>query len=128
MCGQTPQQMVREFHERFGCAIDHEPTQALRDFRVSLIVEEALEVSNELLSGRLLAIAKELADLVYVTYGTAVSLGIDLDQAVAAVHESNMSKLSSEGKPLLREDGKVLKGPDYQPPDMTPALGTRHAS
>ena len=61
---------------------------------------------------------KELADLVYVCYQYAANLGWDLDEAMHRVHESNMSKLDEYGKPVYREDGKVLKGPNYQPPNL----------
>ena len=62
---------------------------------------------------------KELADLVYVCYQYAVNMGWDLDEAMDRVHKSNMSKLDEYGKPVLREDGKVLKGPYYQPPNLS---------
>ena len=62
---------------------------------------------------------KELADLVYVCYQYAENMGWFLDEALDRVHKSNMSKLDEEGKPIYREDGKVLKGPHYQPPDLT---------
>ena len=61
---------------------------------------------------------KELADLVYVCYQYAANMGWDLDEAMYRVHKSNMSKLDEYGKPVLREDGKVLKGPFYQPPNL----------
>ena len=61
---------------------------------------------------------KELADLVYVCYQYAANMGWDLDEAMYRVHESNMSKLDEEGKPIYREDGKVLKGPNYKPPNL----------
>jgi len=61
---------------------------------------------------------KELADLQYVLSGTAVALGLPLDIAFNRVHKSNMSKLNFDGKPLVRSDGKILKGPDYIPPVM----------
>ena len=63
-------------------------------------------------------ILKELADLVYVCYQYAANLGGDLDEAMYRVHESNMSKLDEDGKPIYREDGKVLKGPNYAPPNL----------
>jgi predicted HAD superfamily Cof-like phosphohydrolase len=63
------------------------------------------------------ACLKELADLVYVCYQFAASFGWDLDEALDRVHESNLSKLV-DGKPLRREDGKILKGPNYQPPSL----------
>ena len=56
---------------------------------------------------------KELCDLVYVCYQYAVNCGWDLDEAMDRVHKSNMSKLGRDGKPIYREDGKVLKGPMY---------------
>ena len=59
---------------------------------------------------------KELADLVYVCYQYAANLDWDLDSALDRVHRSNMSKLDEDGKPIYREDGKVLKGPCYEPP------------
>ena len=62
---------------------------------------------------------KELADLVYVCYQYAANLGWNLDEAMDRVHRSNMSKLDEYGNPVLREDGKVLKGPNYQPPDLS---------
>ncbi len=61
---------------------------------------------------------KELADLVYVCYQYAENMGWNLDEAMDRVHQSNMSKLDEYGKPIYREDGKVLKGPNYQPPDL----------
>lgn len=79
-------------------------------------------MQEALVSGDRIAIAQELADLVYVAYGTALVYGIDLDAAIAEVHRANMSKLDSDGKPVLREDGKVLKSECYQAPDMRRAI------
>ena len=62
---------------------------------------------------------KELADLVYVFYQYAQNMGCFLDEALNRVHESTMSKLDEDGKPILREDGKVLKGPNYKPPYLS---------
>ena len=62
---------------------------------------------------------KELADLVYVCYQYAENMNWSLDEALNRVHESNMSKLDEDGKPIYREDGKVLKGPNYKPPDLS---------
>ncbi len=62
---------------------------------------------------------KELADLVYVCYQYAENLGWLLDEALNRVHISNMSKLDEDGKPIYRGDGKVLKGPNYKPPDLS---------
>ena len=65
------------------------------------------------------ACLKELADLVYVCAQYAENMDWDLEQALRRVHNSNMSKLGEDGKPIKREDGKVLKGPNYQPPDLS---------
>lgn len=110
--------LVREFHDAFGVAVDQHATGALRKLRADLVTEECEEARFALIAEDLHAIAKELADVVIVAYGSAISLGIDLDKAVALVHASNMSKLV-DGKPVMRGDGKVLKGPDYRPPDMS---------
>ena len=88
----------------------------------TLIVEELkelLDAENQLIMGLTVNSAeclKELADLVYVCYQYAENLGWDLDEALDRVHRSNMSKLDENGQPLYRADGKVLKGPNYQPP------------
>lgn len=63
-------------------------------------------------------IAKETADLLYVTYGTASSLGLPIDKIYKVVHDSNMSKKTADGQVLRREDGKVLKSDQYQPPNV----------
>ena len=62
---------------------------------------------------------KELADLVYVCFQYAENMEWDLEEALDRVHKSNMSKLGLDGKPIRRSDGKVLKGPNYQPPVLT---------
>lgn len=112
--------MVEQFHRRFGCAIDGSITDAALVYqRRDLLDEEADELHDELIpGGDLTRVAKELADLVYVAYGAALALGIHLDQALAIVHRSNMSKLWDDGKPRYRADGKVLKPPTYVAPDL----------
>ena len=67
-------------------------------------------------------VVKELSDLVFVCYQFAATYGIDLDKAMTLVFESNLSKLDEQGEPIYREDGKVLKGPNYAPPDLTNCL------
>ncbi len=117
--------MVREFHKAFGSGIGNRPEIPSSDelaLRQRLILEEAFEVGDELIEGRCLpGIAKELADLVYVTLGTVLSLGLqgEFERCFDAVHASNMSKLGDDGKPIYREDGKVLKGPNYSPADLS---------
>ena len=91
----------------------------------TLIVEEFkefLDADNQLVKDFVVNATdtlKELADLVYVCYQYAENLGWDLDEALQRVHNSNMSKLDSDGNPIYREEGKVLKGPNYQPPNLT---------
>lgn len=117
----SPTAFVTEFHRAFDLAIGAQDTPKLREFRADLVNEEYVELDEQLYltGGPLESVAKELADLVYVAYGTAISLGIDLDEALRRVHASNMSKLGPDGKPKLREDGKILKPDTYVEPDMT---------
>lgn len=70
----------------------------------------------------LVAAADALADITYVTYGAADTWGFDLDAVVREVHRSNMTKLGEDGQPIRRADGKVLKGPAYEPPAIEPLL------
>lgn len=99
----------------------------LLKMRTKLIEEETKEVVQETLwedaygnpKINKAELTKELADLLYVTYGMAVTFGLPIDEVFERVHRSNMSKLGDDGKPIYREDGKVLKGPNYQPPDLT---------
>lgn len=97
----------------------------LLEMRMELIGEEVDEVLQELPvyrpgGGKMdkAAFTKELADLLYVVYGCAVTFGLPIDEVFDRVHASNMSKLGDDGKPLYREDGKVLKGPNYKKPDL----------
>ncbi|WP_241518738.1 MazG nucleotide pyrophosphohydrolase domain-containing protein [Streptomyces sp. CB03238] len=125
---------VAQFHEAFDVANDIVTPDKFRELlqrRVTLITEETREVVEAVAAvkdgignpgyplDRVEHLAKELADLLYVTFGTADLLGIPLNKAFAEVHDSNMSKLGEDGKPVLREDGKVLKGPNYREADMS---------
>ena len=85
------------------------------ELRRELVMEEANEVRTAESPEEL---TKELADLLYVTYGMAVTFGLPIDEVFERVHRSNMSKLGDDGKPVYRDDGKVLKGPNYQPPKL----------
>ena len=114
---------AKEF--RHGFQVTNSTTPASRTGQRTLIVEEFkefLDADNQLLTDFKINSAdclKELADLVYVCYQYAENLGWDLDEALDRVHKSNMTKLGEDGKPIRREDGKVLKGPNYQPPTLT---------
>lgn len=68
-------------------------------------------------------VADALGDLIYVIYGMALEMGYDLRDVVAEIHASNLTKLGEDGQPIKREDGKVLKGPNYVPPNIRAVLG-----
>ena len=85
----------------------------------TLIVEEFKEFLNAEAGYDKSETLKELADLVYVCFQYATNMGWDLDEALTRVHLSNLSKLDDNGEPIYREDGKVLKGPNYQPPNLS---------
>ena len=98
---------------------------ALARLRVALLQEEVGEFVAASERGDLTGVAEALTDIVYVAYGTALTYGIDLDAIFYEVHRSNMSKLDSDGKPLIRDDGKVLKSERYFPPDIESILQLR---
>ena len=86
--------------------------------QLTLIDEEYQEFRNAFHNEPYENELKELADLVYVCFQYAENMECDLEEALDRVHKSNMSKLGIDGKPIYRRDGKVLKGPDYQPPNL----------
>lgn len=98
----------------------------LWDMQVALIAEEArefLDAADELFADpenqdRRHEVLKELSDLVFVCYQFAAAFNLDLDKAMDLVMESNLSKLDEQGNAMFRADGKVLKGPNYQPPNL----------
>jgi predicted HAD superfamily Cof-like phosphohydrolase len=89
--------------------------------RVSLLDEEMDELALAVFDRDIVEIADALTDILYVVYGTGHAYGIDLDACFAEVHRSNMSKFEN-GLPLKREDGKILKGKHYSPPDLGKVL------
>lgn len=110
----SPAVLLAEFH----AAVSHPDTDACW-LRTTLHEEEHAELIEALQEGDRLHIARELADVVYVAYGTALAYGIDLDAALAEVHRANMHKARAG---IRRPDGKVIKPPDFVPPDMTKAV------
>jgi predicted HAD superfamily Cof-like phosphohydrolase len=115
------QQMVAEFHRTFGILTANAPNvpdENTRTLRVRLIQEEFDELKEALGQGNLTAMAKELADLLYVVYGTAVSYGIDMEPVFREVHRSNMSKVGGH----KRADGKLVKPAHYSPASIEPIL------
>ena len=83
--------------------------------QLDLIAEEYIEFMEDAITKAYEEELKELADLVYVCFQYAENMEWDLEEALDRVHKSNMSKLGLDGKPIRRADGKVLKGPNYQP-------------
>ncbi|MEU0254409.1 MazG nucleotide pyrophosphohydrolase domain-containing protein [Streptomyces sp. NPDC006184] len=121
----SPAGLVREFHRAFGLDARSTPTEvdpALAAHRGELLAEEAAEVAEVAVGGPLDRLAHELADVVYVAYGTALVHGIDLDEVIGEIHRANMSKLGPDGQVARRADGKVLKGEHYRAPDVSAVL------
>lgn len=88
--------------------------------RCALIEEEAREFRDAFEAGDIVALADAIADLLYVVYGAARTFGIPVREVFSEIHRSNMTKLDDNGEPILRLDGKVLKGPNFSPPDLLP--------
>ena len=137
----TPMEMLKEFHDKYdqgeGLRLDRPITIELLKKRRSLIKEEFTEVIDQLdyvthqvaypedyddlhhVMDSWESLAKELADLLYVIYGTAEELSIPLDKVFEVVHQSNMDKLWPDGQVHYNKEGKVLKPPTYSPPDLS---------
>ena len=116
---------LAEFHPVFDCK-RHEKFEmnSIADtelllLRKKLINEEVEEVFDAIKSKNKEEILKELVDVVVVCVGMADTYGWDFDTAFKRVHDSNMSKLDDDGKPLRRADGKVIKSKNYKPPDLS---------
>ena len=138
------QAMVAEFHGAFNLPnrLGHGKPDAMHErteLRKDLIGEEfdefleshqtvyvgssRLGFYHELVGVDTVAYADALADLIYVCFCAGIEAGIDLNMVLRDVHRSNMSKLDADGKPIYREDGKVLKGPHYSAPNIKEVLG-----
>ena len=118
------QRMVEEFHRKFDLRAEPVPVildEETRRLRVRLIQEEFDEVKEALAREDLACIAKELADLLYVIYGTAVSCGIDMDPVFREVHRSNLSKVGGH----KRGDGKWVKPATFSPAQIAPILNSQ---
>jgi len=114
---------VRQFHNAFGVPTEYEPTtntKEKQDLRVDLLQEELDELKEALDSNNLVETLDALVDLQYVLDGAFLTFGMQnlKRKAFDEVHASNMSKLDENGKPVLREDGKILKGEKYFKPDL----------
>lgn len=118
----TNYEKVKQFMEAFGQEVPARatfPDEETMQLRLKLIAEEVSEFAESVQEGDLVNASKELADILYVVYGAGLAMGINLDQVFHDVHNSNMSKLGADGKPVYREDGKVIKGPNYTKPDLS---------
>ena len=88
------------------------------NLRFDLIKEEINELEQAMKTKNLQEVADALTDILYVTYGAGCAYGIDLDKCFKEVQRANMSKLDVNGKPIFNEKGKVMKGPNYTPPNL----------
>lgn len=114
------QAQVLEFHREFNAEIREEPSLFgyPSQLRVELIQEELDEFAEALADGDIVEAIDALGDLLYVVYGAGIAMGVDLEPFVDEIHASNMSKAGGG----VRPDGKILKGPNYRPPDIAGVL------
>ena len=119
-------ELVEDFMEAMGQDVNVVPTfpeEDIQRLRLDLIEEELDELHYAIDNKDMVEIADALGDLLYVVYGAGHAFGIDLDECFKEIHASNMSKLGPDGKPIKREDGKVLKPYTFFPPDLKTILG-----
>lgn len=124
--------IVREWHEAFDVPVQDAPVipDGRVQMRLAILEEEVAELRAAVEAGNMVEVLDALCDIQYVLDGTFLEFGLHglKDQAMAEVHASNMSKLGADGRPVLREDGKVLKGPSFFPPDLARILAGQGAS
>ena len=119
-------ELVEDFMEAMGQEVNAIPTfpeEEIQRLRLDLIEEELDELHYAIDNKDMVEIADALGDLLFVVYGAGHAFGIDLDECFKEIHASNMSKLGPDGKPIKREDGKVLKPDTFFPPDLKTILG-----
>ena len=116
---------VEAFHKAFGLDVNYQPATdlptSILDLRFSLMGEENREYLEAAKNNDMVEVADALGDMLYILCGTIITHGMQdiIDEVFEEIQRSNMSKLGDDGKPVYREDGKVLKGPNYQPPDLS---------
>lgn len=119
---------VRQFHSSFGLGISEVPKASLGEavnlLRYNLMKEENEEYLEAVQNNDLVEVADALGDMLYILCGTIIEHGLQykIEEVFAEIQRSNMSKLGENGLPLYREDGKVMKGPNYFKPDFTEIL------
>jgi predicted HAD superfamily Cof-like phosphohydrolase len=116
-------QMVGDFHTVFDQKDGNKPRLISSNegkLRYSLLAEENNEYLEAVESNDLVGIADALGDQLYIIYGTILKHGLQnkIEEVFREIHRSNMSKLGADGKPIYREDGKILKGPSYFRPNI----------
>jgi len=128
-------EMLAEFHVSFydqtfgdGSVQDSALRRSLHDEELSELIEAHAWLMAAFDAENLAAVARELADIVYIVYGTAFRLGIPLDEVITEVHRANMTKLGEDGRPIFREDGKLLKPRTFRAPDVAGVLATHQAN
>ena len=125
---------VREFHDRFGIAnapsLNGALTEEVVRLRHRLMAEETEEYLEAALNHDTIEVADALGDQLYILCGTILSHGMQdlIEQVFQEIQASNMSKLGADGKPIYREDGKVMKGPGYFRPNIAGILEAEQSS
>jgi predicted HAD superfamily Cof-like phosphohydrolase len=121
---EKPIKAVEEFHKAFGLGVKHEPVadlgESLNSLRFNLMKEENEEYFEAAQQNDLVEVADALGDMLYILCGTIIEHGMQhkIEEVFDEIQRSNMSKLGEDGNPIYREDGKVLKGPNYFKPDI----------
>lgn len=121
-------QAVKEFHEAFGLGVKNKPTVNLPlhllKLRFNLMAEENDEYLEAAQKNDLVEVADALGDMLYILCGTILEHGLQhkIEEVFDEIQRSNMSKLDKNGKPIYREDGKVMKGPNYFKPNIEKIL------
>ncbi|WP_299012844.1 nucleoside triphosphate pyrophosphohydrolase family protein [uncultured Polaribacter sp.] len=119
---------VQKFHKAFGAGIKHKPTASIGEdrnlLRFNLMKEENEEYLEAAKNNDLVEVADALGDMLYILCGTIVEHGMQekIEEVFNEIQRSNMSKLGEDGKPIYREDGKILKGPNYFKPNIKEIL------
>lgn len=118
---------VKQFHEAFSVNVEESPiipSVERCELRQNIIQEEVDELKLAWESGNLTEVADALADIHYVLMGTVLEFGLQdkYPEIFSEVHKSNMSKLDENGKPLYREDGKVMKSELFKTPEIEEIL------
>jgi predicted HAD superfamily Cof-like phosphohydrolase len=119
---------VHDFHEAFGLGVQHSPVAKLSiqklKLRFDLMAEENEEYLEAAKNNDLVEVADALGDMLYILCGTILEHGMQhkIEEVFEEIQRSNMSKLGKDGKPIYREDGKVMKGPNYFKPNIESIL------